>query len=60
MQETADGGGHFTSITLNPLVTLTDESMVEKANALHQQANKFCFIANSVNFPVYHKPLSKV
>jgi len=60
MQETADGGGHFTSITLNPLVTVTHASMIDKAKALHHDANKLCFIANSLNFPVYHKPLINV
>ncbi len=53
---TTDGGGHFTEVTLNPMVTVTDEAMVEQANLLHEQANKLCFIANSVNFPVYHRP----
>ncbi|MCX6217905.1 OsmC family protein [Spirosoma sp.] len=56
MVETPDGGGHFSEVTLNPIVTLTDQSMVDKANELHEQANRVCFIANSCNFPVYHKP----
>lgn len=56
MIETANGGGRFTEATLNPIVTLTDISMTEKANELHQKANELCFVANSLNFPVYHKP----
>ena len=56
MLETEDGGGRFTEVTLHPVVTVSDASMVERANALHQQANKLCFIANSCNFPVHHKP----
>lgn len=56
MMETADGGGYFEEITLHPKVIVSDESMVEKANALHPEANKKCFIANSVNFPVHHLP----
>lgn len=56
MLETEDGGGHFTEVTLHPLVTISDAAMIEKANALHHQANKLCFIANSCNFPVHHKP----
>jgi organic hydroperoxide reductase OsmC/OhrA len=32
--------------------------MVETAQSLHQQANAKCFIANSVNFPVRHEPVS--
>lgn len=57
MVETADGGGHFTEITLAPVITLADITLAEKATALHEKANELCFIANSVNFPVYHKPV---
>jgi organic hydroperoxide reductase OsmC/OhrA len=56
MEETADGGGRFTEVTLYPKVIVSDESMVAKANELHHKANKMCFIANSVNFPVLHQP----
>jgi organic hydroperoxide reductase OsmC/OhrA len=59
MVETPDGGGHFTEVTLNPVITVTEAWMVAKADALHQEANKRCFIANSVNFPVYHHPTYK-
>src|SRR5450755_149078 len=55
MQETEDGGGHFTEVTLHPTVVVRDKSMIEKANELHDKANKLCFIANSCNFPIYHK-----
>ena len=30
--------------------------MVDAAAAAHAQANAWCFIANSVNFPVRHEP----
>lgn len=56
MTETPNGSGHFTQIALHPTVTVTEESMVEKARELHHKANQFCFIANSVNFPVQHIP----
>ena len=56
MIETVDGGGKFKEVTLNPVVTVKDASMIEKANALHARANELCFIANSVNFPVIHRP----
>jgi organic hydroperoxide reductase OsmC/OhrA len=56
MAETPDGSGHFTAVTLKPHVTVTNESMIVKANELHHKANTMCFIANSCNFPVYHKP----
>jgi organic hydroperoxide reductase OsmC/OhrA len=57
MIESAMGGGKFTEATLNPIVTITDILMTEKANSLHEKANELCFVANSLNFPVYHKPL---
>ncbi|WP_316816396.1 OsmC family protein [Pedobacter nyackensis] len=56
MNENADGSGHFTEVTLNPVVVITDESQVEKANALHDDAHRMCFIANSCNFPIKHEP----
>ncbi len=56
----ADGSGRFIEVTLNPIVTITDESQLAKANELHQEANKLCFIANSVNFPVKHNVESRV
>jgi len=60
MQETTNGGGHFTEVTLNPIVTVTEISMIETANELHKKANELCFIANSVNFPVRHNVTSKI
>jgi organic hydroperoxide reductase OsmC/OhrA len=56
MMETLNGGGKFTEINLHPTVTIIDSSMTEKANELHKKANELCFIANSVNFRVYHHP----
>ena len=54
MIETDNGSGHFKEVTLNPTIIVLEESMVEKAKQLHEKANEFCFIANSVNFPVKH------
>lgn len=56
MIETANGGGKFTEATLNPIVTITDILMTEKANELHKKANELCFVANSLNFPICHIP----
>lgn len=55
MEQTPDGGGHFTSATLRPVVTISagDPAI---ALALHHEASTKCFIANSVNFPVGHEP----
>lgn len=55
MDETPDGGGHFTEVTLHPRVWISGESMRAKAKELHHEAHKRCFIANSVNFPVKHE-----
>jgi len=48
--------GKFTEVTLYPNVVVTEASMIEKALALHHEANKKCFIANSCNFEVKHIP----
>jgi len=55
MEQTANGGGHFTSATLRPRVTISAGS-VELARSLHAEASEKCFIAASVNFPVSHEP----
>ena len=56
MVEDGRGGGAFREVVLRPHVVVTDESMVDAATAAHVQAHKWCFIANSVNFPVRHEP----
>ena len=48
-------GGHFTSVTLHPVVTISAGDP-ELANSLHAEASANCFIAQSVNFPVLHEP----
>ena len=55
MAETADGGGHFTNVTLYPKVKVAEAAMLARVDDLHHRANKLCFIANSVNFPVLHE-----
>jgi organic hydroperoxide reductase OsmC/OhrA len=56
MSEGGGAGGRFTEVTIHPLVTVKDKSMIEKAMELHHKAHEFCFIANSVNFSIYQKP----
>lgn len=60
MEESAIQGGRFTEVTLHPVVTVMEASMIEKANEIHDKANAMCFIANSVNFPVNHHPVTIV
>ncbi len=57
MIETENGSGYFKEVTLYPTVIVSDTSMIEKANALHHDANKMCFVANSCNFPIHHVPV---
>jgi organic hydroperoxide reductase OsmC/OhrA len=56
MVEDGHGGGAFREVVLRPRVTVADASMTDAAEAAHAQANAWCFIANSVNFPVRHEP----
>lgn len=56
MEETADGSGRFIEVMLNPTVKITDLDLLQKANELHSEANKMCFIANSCNFKIEHNP----
>jgi organic hydroperoxide reductase OsmC/OhrA len=56
MCEMQDGSGKFTEVILQPEVTITKKSNIEQAKQLHDEAHKFCFIANSVKFPVLCQP----
>lgn len=54
LAEDKDRGGFFTEVVLNITMIITDLTKKRKAEELHHDANKLCFIANSVNFPVKH------
>ena len=56
MAETADGGGQFQQVMLRPQVCFAAPEHADRARPLHEQAHKLCFIASSVNFPVYCEP----
>ncbi len=60
MVEDGRGGGAFTEVVLRPRVEVADPAMVDAAVAAHAQATAWCFIANSVNFPVRHEPVVTV
>jgi organic hydroperoxide reductase OsmC/OhrA len=51
----ADGSGALVEVVLRPVVTISAGDPAT-ALALHAEANRLCFIANSVNFPVRHEP----
>ncbi len=60
MIENADGSGQFKEIVLRPTITVRQVTMVEKATALHHEANNMCFLARSINFPIRHEPIINV
>ncbi len=57
--EENNSGGKFIEVVLHPQVVVANAAMIEKANELHELANKKCFIANSCNFPVRHEAVIK-
>ncbi len=56
MDEADDGAGAFAAVTLHPTVTISAASDADFARALHHEAHRYCFIANSVKFPVTAEP----
>lgn len=52
----ADGAGRLAQITLRPEVWLRDEADRERADALHTEAHRLCFIANSLSTPMTVEP----
>ena len=54
--ELEGNGGRFTEVVLRPIVTVADTAMVAEAEEAHHDAHEWCFIANSVNFPVRVEP----
>jgi len=55
MREDGRGGGAFAEVTLRPRVLVADEAMLDAAREAHHTAHQWCFIANSVNFPVRYE-----
>jgi organic hydroperoxide reductase OsmC/OhrA len=51
-----NGSGKFTSAELRPTVIISDPEKISLATSLHEQAHQYCFIANSVNFPILLTP----
>ena len=54
---TKGNGGAFSEAVLRPRVRVAEAAMVEPATAAHDDAHEWCFIANSVNFPVRVEPV---
>ena len=47
-----DGSGQFVRATLRPVITLAAGMDAARADAIHHEIHKYCFIARSVRFPV--------
>jgi organic hydroperoxide reductase OsmC/OhrA len=60
MRTNRDGSGQFEAVTLKPRVTVAEAADPALLEELHAEANKVCFIARSVNFPVLHEPTAVV
>ena len=56
MQESADSSGAFVRIDLRPNTTVSPDSDLRLAEALHEQAHRQCFIANSLKAPIFIHP----
>jgi organic hydroperoxide reductase OsmC/OhrA len=56
MVEDEGGGGRFCGAVLRPVATIAAGGDAVLAKALHEEAHRLCFIANSVNFPVSIEP----
>jgi organic hydroperoxide reductase OsmC/OhrA len=56
MLEQDDGAGQFTRVVLRPEVTITDPSLRNRSQLLHEEAHAKCYVARSVNFPVLQEP----
>lgn len=57
MRQDGGNGGSFAEVTLHPRVTVADPAMIAPALSAHGPAHEWCFIANSVNFPVRVEPV---
>lgn len=57
MVQDGGNGGSFTEVVLHPRVTVAEPAMIDAAIAAHVDAHEWCFIANSVNFPVRVEPV---
>lgn len=55
MSMNKDGSGQFSSVTLKPTVTITDPEKAELADKIHGDVGAMCFIARSINVPIYHE-----
>ena len=55
-----DGAARFVGVTLRPRITVKPGADLARAEAIHHEIHKVCFIARSVNFPVQIAPVFSV
>ena len=55
-ESTPDGAGQFVRAVLRPHVVVRAGADLVKAEAIHHEIERVCFIARSVNFPVTYEP----
>ncbi len=55
-----DGSGQFRGATLRPAIVVAHGTDLERAEAIHHEVHRYCFIARSMNFPVRYAPTFEV
>ncbi|HEV7370693.1 OsmC family protein [Arenibaculum sp.] len=54
--ETApDGAGRFVRATLKPRIGVAAGTDLDRADAIHHEVHRYCFIARSVSFPIAYE-----
>jgi len=51
-ESSPNGAGRFVRATLKPKIAVAAGTDLERADAIHHEIHKYCFIARSVSFPV--------
>jgi organic hydroperoxide reductase OsmC/OhrA len=54
-ESTPDGAGRFIRATLKPRIEVAAGTDLARADAIHHDIHKYCFIARSVNFPISYE-----
>ncbi|MHA4837570.1 OsmC family protein [Sphingopyxis sp. MSC1_008] len=54
-ESTPDGAGRFVRAILRPEIVVQHGADLERADAIHHEIHRVCFIARSVNFPVLYE-----
>ena len=59
-ESSPDGAGQFLRAVLRPHILVREGADLERAEAIHHEVRKYCFIARSVNFPVSYEPTFEI